>query len=93
MHASSVALLVMAGIAAAAAADTVPQTNLCACSDLLWRPTPPGSAAEEVVNFHNRLVQEVTSAEAHGVRAAGALWQHSTLHWKKPCRCMPWAYG
>jgi hypothetical protein len=78
MHASTMAVvLVTAFMAAAAAADTVPQASLCACTDLLWQPTPPGSAAEEVVNFHNRLVQEVTSAEAHGVRAL-ALRQHAT---------------
>lgn len=49
------------------AAAAAPQnTTLCSCSDLLWRPAPP--AAEEVVNWHNRLVVEVTNAEAHGVR-------------------------
>ena len=57
-----IALASMRHGAAAAAADN---TTLCSCSDLLWQPAPP--AAEEVVNWHDRLVVEVTNAEAHGV--------------------------
>lgn len=68
------ALLVLGMAATAAAANSTAdpfassdQIRLCGCSDLLWTPQP--SAAAEVINWHNKLVQEVTAREADGVRA------------------------
>ena len=77
------ATLLLVGMAAVAAATnstsdpfaSPDQTQLCACPDLLWTPQPSGSAAPEVINWHNKLVQEVTAAEAHGVRVChGTRW-------------------
>ena len=70
-----------------AAAAAAQNTTLCSCSDLLWRPAPP--SAEEVVNWHDRLVVEVTNAEAHGVRhtATEAHACHSTDPGSPIARC------
>ena len=40
-------------------------SNLCSCTDLLWKPEP--SHAWEVVNWHSKLVAELNAAEAKGV--------------------------
>ncbi len=41
-------------------------SQLCSCSDLLWRPAPPH--IPEVVNWHSKLLNELAEAEAQGVR-------------------------
>ncbi len=46
------------GAAAASAQNN--NTNLCSCTDLLWKPQP--SSAWEVVNWHNKLVAELSAA-------------------------------
>lgn len=43
-------------------------SQLCSCSDLLWRPAPPH--IPEVINWHSKLVQELSEAESFGVRNA-----------------------
>ena len=42
-------------------------SQLCSCSDLLWRPAPPH--IPEVINWHSKLLQELSEAESFGVRS------------------------
>ena len=61
-------------------------SNLCSCTDLLWKPEP--SHAWEVVNWHSKLVAELNAAEAKGVSTLSA----STCNSQKgsaPGMCMP----
>ena len=48
-------------------------SQLCSCSDLLWRPEP--THIPEVMNVHSKYLTELSEAEAHGVR-----YDH-------PCQC------
>ena len=50
--------MLLCGAAAASAQNN--ETNLCSCTDLLWKPQP--SSAWEVVNWHSKLVAELNAA-------------------------------
>lgn len=50
--------VLLCGAAAASAQNN--DSNLCSCTDLLWKPQP--SSAWEVVNWHSKLVAELNAA-------------------------------
>ena len=65
-------------------------SNLCSCTDLLWKPEP--SHAWEVVNWHSKLVAELNAAEAKGVRTFHAFTCNSQMG-SAPDMCMPSLYA
>lgn len=56
---------VTALLCAASVASEQNFTNLCTCTDLLWKAEP--SHAWEVVNWHSKLVAELNTAQSKGV--------------------------
>ena len=65
-------------------------SNLCSCTDLLWKPEP--SHAWEVVNWHSKLVAELNVAESKGVCTSKAFICISRKR-SAPDMCMPSLYA
>ena len=62
-----VLLVLSAGVSLPAVRAAAQPSQLCTCSDLLWRPEAPH--VPEVVNVHSKYLAELSEAEAHGVRS------------------------
>lgn len=74
-----VLLVLSAAVSLPAVRAAAQPSQLCTCSDLLWRPEPPH--IPEVVNVHSKYLAELSDAEAHGVRSM-------TLQLLEDCSCM-----
>ncbi|EIE19760.1 SGNH hydrolase [Coccomyxa subellipsoidea C-169] len=63
-------------------------SQLCSCSDLLWRPAPPH--IPEVVNWHSKLLNELAEAEAQGGYDVLFYGDSITMRWRDDWPANDW---
>lgn len=75
-----VLLVLSAAVSLPAFRAAAQPSQLCSCSDLLWRPEAPRFA--EVVNVHSKYVAELSEAEAHGGYDVLFYGDSITMRWR-----------